>query len=126
MINTLLGGVSVQREDHWSDLTSQNFLKFVIADGLAALVSGGLFVALGVWFGNNLDTVKAKMHEFKVGLAIFGVVAAIALVAYIIWRKKTHKTPTQAVLDKAIEKDLIHVDHDPVADQEKAEPEKTA
>jgi membrane protein DedA with SNARE-associated domain len=95
-----------------------NFVKFVIADGLAALVSGGLFVALGMWFGSNLDTVKAKMHEFKIGLAIFGVVAAIGLVAYIIWRKRTHKTPAQAVLDKAIEKDVIHIEHDPVAEKQ--------
>lgn len=95
-----------------------SFIKFVIADGLAALVSGGLFVALGVWFGNNLDVVKEKMHEFKIGLAIFGIVAGVGLVAYIIWRKKTHKTPTQAVLDKAIEKDIIHVNPDPVTEKE--------
>jgi membrane protein DedA with SNARE-associated domain len=99
-----------------------NFIKFVIADGLAALVSGGLFVALGMWFGSNLDTVKAKMHEFKVGLAIFGVVAAIGLVAYIIWRKKSHKTGFEVVMEKAIEKDIIHVDPiPPSSDKPKVE-----
>src|SRR5215212_2761871 len=34
-----------------------NFIKFIIADGLAALVSGGLFVWLGMKFGENLPGI---------------------------------------------------------------------
>src|SRR3990170_6093443 len=30
-----------------------NFVKFVIADGIAAIISGGLFVALGYWAGRT-------------------------------------------------------------------------
>src|SRR5690349_14848878 len=32
-----------------------NFWKFLITDGLAAIISGGLFVALGYWLGSNLN-----------------------------------------------------------------------
>lgn len=80
-----------------------NFVKFVIADGLAALVSGGLFIALGMWLGKNMELLEKKMHEFKMGLGIFGIVAAIVLVIYMIWRSKTHKTPAQVVMDKVTE-----------------------
>jgi len=79
-----------------------NFVKFIIADGLAALVSGGLFIALGMWLGKNMDLLEKKMHEFKIGLSIFGVVAAIVLIGYIWWRRKTHVTPAEAVMDKVV------------------------
>ncbi len=79
-----------------------SFLKFIIADGLAALVSGGMFIALGMWLGANMDLLEKKIEEFKIGLGIFGVVAAIVLIAYIYWRRKTHKTPAQAVVDKVV------------------------
>ncbi len=80
-----------------------NFLKFVIADGLAALVSGGLFIALGMWLGQKMELLEKKMHEFKIGIGIFGVLAAIALVCYMYWRRKSHKTPSEAVMDKVAE-----------------------
>lgn len=94
--------------------TRYSFLKFIIADGLAALVSGGAFIILGYWFGQNMDMLHQKVKEFKIGLVIFGVVAGIGLVLYILWRRKSHKTPAQAVLDKAIEEGVIKLDHDPV------------
>src|SRR6185436_18724044 len=34
-----------------------NLIKFLIADGLAALVSGGLFIFLGIKFGQNLHPI---------------------------------------------------------------------
>src|SRR5262245_25368375 len=42
--------------------TKFNFIKFIIADGIAAVVSGGLFMLLGFWFGSNLDTVRHWIH----------------------------------------------------------------
>jgi membrane protein DedA with SNARE-associated domain len=92
-----------------------NFVKFIIADGLAAIVSGGLFIALGMWLGKNLETLERKVEEFKIGLGIFGVVAAIGLTGYFWWRHKTQKTTTEAVIDKAVEKDLLKLP--PVPDQ---------
>ncbi len=80
-----------------------NFLKFVIADGIAALVSGGLFIWLGMLLGKNMELLEQKMHEFKIGIAIFGVLAAIGLVVYIVWRRKSRKTPSEVVMDKVAE-----------------------
>ncbi|HMC67434.1 MAG TPA: DedA family protein, partial [Gemmataceae bacterium] len=34
-----------------------NFIKFVVADGLAAVVSGGMFMALGYWAGTKLGSL---------------------------------------------------------------------
>jgi membrane protein DedA with SNARE-associated domain len=84
--------------------TRFNFVKFIIADSLAAIVSGGMFMTLGWWFGSNLDLMKHRVHEFKTTLMIVAIVAAIALIAYIWWRTKKNKTPSEAVLDAVIER----------------------
>jgi membrane protein DedA with SNARE-associated domain len=64
-----------------------NFLKFIIADGLAAIISGGLFLVLGWWLGNKLGSVDAirlylKEYEHWVygGILIAIVVVAVVLV----------------------------------------------
>jgi len=89
-----------------------NFVRFVIADGLAALVSGGLFVALGHWGGRKIgdpqkffdEVVTPYKHWFFVGMVV--VAAVIAL--YIWWRRKRHKTLADVAMAKAehvVEKD---------------------
>jgi membrane protein DedA with SNARE-associated domain len=40
-----------------------NFIKFLIADGAAAVVSGGLFLFLGIEFGQNLPKVAEVIHR---------------------------------------------------------------
>jgi membrane protein DedA with SNARE-associated domain len=76
--------------------TRYNFVKFVIADGLAALVSGGFFVAVGYWLGNNLteENIKRFKHWFVIG----GVVLVVGLIAWIIWKRR-HK---QQVIDAEV------------------------
>ena len=75
-----------------------NFLKFVIADGLAAVVSGGLFVYLGAKFGDpeNLKYIAHKIHEG--GYWVFGAIA-LFLVIFIFWKvrsgKKEHAEKTE-------------------------------
>jgi membrane protein DedA with SNARE-associated domain len=81
-----------------------NFLKFVIADGLAALVSGGLFVYLGWLAGRIFGSVdemrqKIKHYEHYVVIGIIVVVAA-AIVAYVLWRRKRHTTLSQVAVEK--------------------------
>jgi len=66
-----------------------SFIKFVIADGLAALVSGGLFVALGYFLGKKFGGVaqirqRIKPYEHWVAL---GIVAAVALFILYLWWK---------------------------------------
>ena len=85
--------------------TKFNFLKFIIADGLAAIVSGGLFMLLGHWLGSKLmePETQKKIHEFKEWFAIGGVVLGIGLVAWIIWKKK-HSKQIIAAEVKIVEK----------------------
>ena len=85
-----------------------NFIKFVIADGLAALVSGGLFVALGYWAGKKLGSVEEMRQRIK-GVehwVFLGLGVAVALVVLFFWlRKLSHRKPIMDVaLDRAAER----------------------
>jgi membrane protein DedA with SNARE-associated domain len=68
--------------------TRFNFWKFIIADGLAALVSGGLFVALGYWLGANLESLLKAVDEAKHWFLIGSILAG--LVAFL-WFYRRHK-----------------------------------
>jgi len=99
-----------------------NFIKFVIADGLAALVSGGLFVWLGMKFGENLHVIQHKIHEYST--FVFWVLAAggVVTVSYIWWRRAGHPGPseneadtTEKVVEKGIHIPLPHPRGEPKA-----------
>lgn len=83
-----------------------NFIKFVIADGLAALVSGGMFIAIGWWFGKKfgnkpISQIRQDIKPYE-HWVLLGIVAAVIIaIAYLWWRNKRQKTPSQAVLDRA-------------------------
>ena len=85
-----------------------NFVKFVIADGLAALVSGGLFVLLGYWAGKKLGSVGEMRDKIKgVEHWVFGGLAVVVavIVAFFWIRKMRRRTPIMDVaLDRAAER----------------------
>ncbi|MGB7158771.1 MAG: DedA family protein [Tepidisphaeraceae bacterium] len=88
--------------------TRFNFLKFVIADGLAAIVSGGLFVALGYWAGKKLGSV-AEMRERIKGVehwVIGGVIIVVGGVVLWLWLRKKADKPklSDVALEKVAEK----------------------
>ncbi len=68
-----------------------NFVRFVIADGLAAIVSGGLFLFLGHLAGKKLGTIeqmRAKVQHYEYWVfAALGVVVALTI-AFTWWRKR--------------------------------------
>jgi membrane protein DedA with SNARE-associated domain len=74
-----------------------NFLKFVIADGLAALVSGGLFMYLGYKVGQNID----KLTKYKEWVALGFVIVGVLAIIYFIWRSRRHRSLAEVALDKA-------------------------
>jgi membrane protein DedA with SNARE-associated domain len=88
-----------------------NFLKFVIADGLAALVSGGLFVWLGWLAGRKFGTIgqmRSHIKEYE-HWVVAGLALGVVLLFGWFWlRNRRHKP---AISQVALEK----VDH--VADK---------
>jgi membrane protein DedA with SNARE-associated domain len=80
-----------------------NFFKFVIADGLAALVSGGLFMLFGWWVGQKLT--KELVHEFKEWFIVGAIVVALAFVLWIIWKRRHPQAhPIFDTEEKVVEK----------------------
>lgn len=84
-----------------------NFLKFIIADGIAAFFSGGLFILLGHWIGRNLNDEKIK--EFKHWFIAGAVVLVCGVLAWVIWKRRTHSSISEKIeqkIEERIEKKL--------------------
>jgi membrane protein DedA with SNARE-associated domain len=81
-----------------------NIVRFLIADGLAAIVSGGLFMLLGHWAGKklgDLEALREKIQHYE-HYVLGGLILLVLLfVLFTIWRKRQHKPP---VMEKALEK----------------------
>ncbi|HWE02633.1 MAG TPA: DedA family protein [Tepidisphaeraceae bacterium] len=72
--------------------TKFNFVKFIVADSLAAVVSGGLFMFLGYKFAKHLrafmhDTLPYIKHWMMLGL----VVLLLGLLVYVLWRRRQRR-----------------------------------
>jgi len=83
-----------------------NFLKFLIVDGLAALVSGGLFIFLGWWLGLTLGDFEEAVHKVEPYVELFLVLAGIGILGFILYlyvRHRRHKGVTDEVLEKVVE-----------------------
>jgi len=114
-----------------------NLIKFVIADGLAAVVSGGLFMGLGYWAGKklgDLNHLREIIKHYEDRILIGAIVAAVIFVIYLWWRRR-HEPVSEVLLDKA-EKVVTHPrpkdapaaapPHHPSADNETADEEVTS
>ncbi|ENW3340760.1 DedA family protein [Neisseria gonorrhoeae] len=65
-----------------------SYLRFLIMDGLAALISVPVWIYLGEYGAHNIDWLMAKMHSLQSGIFIaLGVLAALA---WFWWRKRRH------------------------------------
>jgi membrane protein DedA with SNARE-associated domain len=83
--------------------TRFNFVKFIIADGLAALISGGIWIWLGYWGAMKVGdpaTImeRAKPYKHWIGLGL--LVVAAGLVLYLVWRHRRHTTIGEVLADK--------------------------
>lgn len=70
------------------------FLPFIIADGLAAVVSGGLFMGLGYWAGRalgDLDALREKIKHYEDRILI-AILLLAAVVGCWMWLKKRWTT----------------------------------
>jgi membrane protein DedA with SNARE-associated domain len=76
-----------------------NFIKFLIADGLAAVISGGLFVWLGIKFGENLKYISEKVHRYGEWMFAGAVLAGLLIAGYYWWRRGGHRGPSELAVD---------------------------
>jgi membrane protein DedA with SNARE-associated domain len=69
------------------------FSHFVLADGIAAIFSGGLFMALGYWgrkkFG-DIEQIRARVESSQ-RIVLVGVVTAVVLFALWQWYQNRKK-----------------------------------
>jgi membrane protein DedA with SNARE-associated domain len=63
-----------------------NFVTFIIADGIAALFSGGFFLGVGYWLGSRLDEHRIK--EFKHWFIFIASLLVCAFVGWIMFKRR--------------------------------------
>ncbi len=91
--------------------TRYNFTKFIIVDGLAALVSGGAFVSIGYYLGRKIDSVQEIRQTIGPyeNMIIAGLVAVSAAFGAYFWlRAKRHRGITDVALDKVVARTEAH------------------
>jgi len=84
--------------------TRFSFWKFLIADGIAALFSGGLFVLLGYVFGKNMDALSEHVKKAKMWTLVIVLVlaAGVGVWIYLHRRRRNHEpdiTPSPEPLE---------------------------
>jgi membrane protein DedA with SNARE-associated domain len=70
------------------------FWEFVLFDGLAALVSAPLWVALGFWFGDDIERAAREASRF--GNVVLGVVLVVVAVLAVRWWRRRRAAPVSA------------------------------
>ena len=66
-----------------------SYTRFILMDGLAALVSVPVWIYLGEYGAHNIDWLMAKMHSLQSG--IFTVLGILAVVLAWFWLKKRQR-----------------------------------
>ncbi len=71
--------------------TRYNFWRFVVVDGIAALISGGLFLLLGYWLGHHLKELLHEVDVIKKWVLLGTGIVAIVVIGWLVFRR-TEKT----------------------------------
>jgi membrane protein DedA with SNARE-associated domain len=64
------------------------FIKFIIADGIAAIFSGGIFMFLGYWGGEYGPEMVHRVREFKYSMWTIAGVLAVLLAIFFFHRDR--------------------------------------
>ena len=73
------------------------FWKFLIADGLAAIVSGGLFLSLGYLFGSRMHVLMHKVEQGKKWSMLIMIVLAAGVAVWIYFHRRAKGKPVDGV-----------------------------
>jgi membrane protein DedA with SNARE-associated domain len=78
------------------------FWKFLIADGLAAVVSGGIFLGLGYFFGRRMEWLKEHVERGKKWSLLVMIILAAGAGIWIYFHRREKRHPkTPHVLEAA-------------------------
>ena len=77
------------------------YWRFVFWDGLAALLSAPVFVWLGWYFGDNLDSLIQKLKEGQLTVIAAVGLVAIAFLGYRVRKARNAKRTGEAALSAA-------------------------
>jgi membrane protein DedA with SNARE-associated domain len=69
-----------------------NFGKFIIADGLGAVCSGGLFLWLGYWGAKYGHETENAVHAVKREMWVIALAIAVILFIIFFWRDRRGRT----------------------------------
>jgi LPXTG-motif cell wall-anchored protein len=69
-------------------ITRYNFIKFFVADGLSALISGGLFMALGWWLHDKLKDSMSDIDQVKHWIMVAAIVLVVGGLGWYLWRRR--------------------------------------
>jgi membrane protein DedA with SNARE-associated domain len=64
------------------------FVKFIIADGIAAVFSGGIFMVLGYWGGTYGGDIAQRVRDFRYSMWIGAGILAIILTIFFFRRDR--------------------------------------
>ena len=64
-----------------------SYLRFLLMDGLAALISVPFWVYLGAYGAENMDWLMRKVHQFQTGIFVLLGIGLVALL-FFWWRKR--------------------------------------
>jgi membrane protein DedA with SNARE-associated domain len=73
------------------------YITFLLADGFAAVVSGGLFMWLGYWVGAFGPEMREKADELRGYIYIGAAVLAVAITVFYIWKERRKKPEPEKV-----------------------------
>jgi len=69
--------------------------RFLMLDGLAAILSVPAWVYVGFVFGQNLEELEHRMRQFQFGTYAL-LAALVGVFVFTAWRKKNKKAPSPA------------------------------
>jgi membrane protein DedA with SNARE-associated domain len=78
------------------------FIKFIIADGLGAICSGGLFLWLGYWGAKYGRETERAVHNLKREMWMIAAGIALVLFIFFFWRdRRGRKRHLPAILSES-------------------------
>ncbi len=79
--------VGIRSVTFWSaGVVGFEYWKFILYDGLAALISVPVIVYVGYFFGENIDYIVKEMRRVEITLSIVGGILLLILIYYSIRR----------------------------------------